>query len=99
MTYELDTLVQLNANFVVYGTATPIDPTDINVFVQSPDGVITVYTYPEAVGRTNVGVYFYQLILTQVGRWRYKWQGIGAAEVSSPDTDMLVNRTIFSLSP
>lgn len=97
--YEINTLVQTNASFVIFGTTTPIDPTDINLFVKAPDGTITEYGYPAQISRSGVGNYSFQLVLTEAGIWLYKWQGTGAAEVSAPDTGMLVNRTVFSLSP
>jgi hypothetical protein len=98
-TYDIDTRVQLNAAFVVFGTTTPIDPTVVNLFLAAPDGTISEFTYPDQIVRDDVGLYHVQETLDEAGVWTYKWQGTGLAEVSSPDTRMLVNQTIFSLLP
>lgn len=97
-TYEIDTRVQVNASFVVYGTDTPIDPTTVNLFLATPAGVVVVYTYPDDVVRVSEGVYYLRAILDASGPWTYKWQGIGAAEVTSADTRMYVNQSVFSPS-
>ena len=97
--YEIDTLAEFSGNFVVFGTTTPVDPTDINLFVRDPMGAIIEYTYPANITRVSEGVYTAMLVLNRAGVWIYKWQGTGSAEVSSPDTVLQVNQTVFQLSP
>ena len=97
--YDVDTRIQTNVAFLDWLTQTPIDPTAINLFVSLPDGTTTEYAYPATITRTGDGTYTCQFILTEVGIWVYKWQGTGTAEVSSPDTRMLVSNTQFNLSP
>ena len=96
--YQVGDLSQLNASFVLYGTTTPIDPTAVSLFVRAPDGTITEYAYPAGIVKVSVGVYYYQLLLTESGIWRYQWQGTGAAQVSSPVVTISVDKTPFSLA-
>lgn len=95
--YEIDTLIQIDGSFVVFGGNQPIDPSAINLFVLDPTGTETEYTYPSGgITRVGTGNYACQITLTKEGVWVYKWQGTGAAVVTSPDTRMMVNQTQFS---
>lgn len=99
--YDVDTAIRLSVVFTQETNGAPIDPTNVNLFVLSPvpGAGQQEHTYPGDVIRTGVGLYYYDLIPGSTGVWTYKWQGTGAAEVSSVDTEFSVNPTKFSLSP
>jgi hypothetical protein len=91
--YEVDTFVQINSAFVSCDGA-PLDPSTVILWVCDPVGAITQVT--DALVRITPGVYAYQMTLNQIGVWTYKWQGEGTVEVTSPDSTMIVNRTVFA---
>ena len=86
-TYQLDTLIQLTGTFTGTDGVTPVDPTTVLLFVQTPDGIVTEYTSgtTPAITKVSTGVYQFQIQVTQSGPWVYKWQGTGAVVITSPD--------------
>jgi hypothetical protein len=89
-TYQIDTQVELKTTFTGLDGVTPIDPTTVTLYVQTPDGAVTSYT---DVTRLEVGVYVRDVITTQFGPWIYKWRGEGNCDVTSPDTYFQVARS------
>lgn len=91
-TYELDTLIQLTGTFTAADGVTLVDPTDVFLFLRTPNGLVTQYTTSTtpAITRVSVGVYQIELETTQAGPWIYKWQGTGAVEVTTPDVYITV---------
>lgn len=82
-TYQIDTEIGLTGMFADQnGVAT--DPDVVELYVKTPDGVVTVYSGSQLI-RTGPGVYTKTLLTNQSGRWVYKWQGQGALNATSPD--------------
>jgi hypothetical protein len=59
----------------------PADPTVVNLVVVDPLDVETMYVYGTdiEVTRTGQGAYSADLLPDQLGIWRYRWEGEGAA--------------------
>lgn len=91
--YELDTLIQLQTTFTLEDGITPVDPTTVNVYVRTPDGIVTPYPYPGMVMKLGVGIYAIDLTTSMSGPWIYKWQGTGLVEITSPDVYFQVNQS------
>jgi hypothetical protein len=95
--YEIDTLVRVAAAFTTVSGSIPTDPTDIKLYVKPPTGGITSYTFLlSQVVKDSTGMYHYDLLISAIGVWTYKWQGTGVAQVTSPDQTLNCNTTIFS---
>lgn len=54
------------------GAAT--DPASVVLKIKSPSGVVSNQTYPGAVVRSGVGVFMFDLLLTEKGKWLYRWE-------------------------
>lgn len=79
---EKDTELRLWASFRDLANQLA-DPATITLFVKTPAGVQTTYTYAAAqVQKDAVGVYYYDLLFDQVGRWTYRWLSTGDPAVS-----------------
>jgi hypothetical protein len=96
--YEIDTSIQLNAVFLNPLAGVPIDPTEVEAFVMDPTGTITNYnslTPFSGVIRDNVGRYHLTIEPSLPGVWTYKFQGVGNANATSPDTIFTVAASAF----
>lgn len=76
MSYEIGDIARLKVTFTDI-TGALADPTTITVTVQFPDGTQTIYPLPPIV-RSSIGLYYYDLTITQAGEHFYKWTGTGA---------------------
>jgi hypothetical protein len=95
-TYEIDTDIQINGDFINSLTGVYIDPTTINLFVINPNGVTTTYTWPAGtITRVALGHFYQQLTPSVSGVWTYKWQALGAAICTSPDTTFTVKSSLL----
>ena len=90
--YDFDTLITITGTFVAADGVTPVDPSTVTLYVRSPDGVRAQYT-GGALLKVSTGVYSYQVLASQTGRWSYKWVGSGSYAVSSPDVWFSVNQS------
>lgn len=94
--YEIDTLIQLTAQFDLLATKTPVDPNAVILYIENPKGKHTTLSYGSSnISKTSTGVYGYRLLLDEPGIWIYKWRGTGGVEVTSPDVEVRVNTTDF----
>ena len=97
--YEPLTEVRLTGDFFIDCTDIPADPTEVVVYVISPLGVQTSYSYAAGdVVRDGVGKYHYDLLTSDAGTWLYKWQGLGAIVVMSRDVKLVVRKSSFILA-
>jgi hypothetical protein len=95
-TYEIDTLVRVSVAFTTVSGGVPTDPTDIKLYVKPPTGSVQTFTYLlSQVVKDTTGMYHYDLTVNAIGVWIYKWQGIGAVVVTSPDQTLQCNSTAF----
>ena len=93
--YEIDTTIQINGEFRSSLTGVYIDPTTITLFVLDPSGLTTTYTYPGTIVRDALGHFHQQITPSKSGTWTYKWQALGAAVATSPDTTFTVNSSLL----
>lgn len=54
------------------GAAT--DPASVVLKIKSPAGVVSNQTYPGTVIRSGAGVFVFDLLLTEKGKWLYRWE-------------------------
>lgn len=93
--YDKGDLVRLTVAFTDLG-GTAADPTTVTLSVRDPAGTITTYTYAGAqVIKEATGAFYYDLALSTVGVYTYRWTGTGAVQAATPDTALRVNSTIF----
>ena len=67
---------------------TAVDPSQVNLIIKPPDGVLVEYQYlvDAAIVKASVGNYYYDFLVTQQGMTYYKWIATGtvnAAQESS----------------
>lgn len=56
----------------------PINPTTVVLSVMDPDGVITAYTYPNAIlTNPSTGSYVGRVPCTAAGLWKIRWVASG----------------------
>lgn len=82
--YQLDSEVELSGTFTSVEDGSLLDPTEITLFVKSPNGIVNSYT--TGIQRVSMGIYTYDIVVDQAGPWIYKWQGKGNVEVTTSDT-------------
>lgn len=92
-TYDIDTLVTLTTTFTLSDGVTPVDPDTVTLYIRDPDGLIIE---PSAT-RISAGNYSADVLLSKAGAWIYKFRGTGTVEITSPDVNMLVLRTVMPI--
>jgi hypothetical protein len=100
--YQLGQLVSLSASFSESCGTTPVDPSAVLAYVQSPDGAVTEYAYSpgnSGVGqivRDGPGAYSLDIVVGAPGPWIYDWVGTGYAPVASGDVYFQVEQSTFA---
>jgi hypothetical protein len=87
--YQVDTQIQLNGYFFNVLLNVPADPTTVSLFVEDPTGNVTEIA-SDLIFRVSTGVYYSLVLPSGPGVWKYKWQGVGNVQATSPDTCFLV---------
>lgn len=96
--YDIKTRVRISIEFIDIESDLPVDPQDVFLYVQDPNGTETKYGYQASeVQKVGDGMYQYDLDLNQSGRWTYQYQGIGGAEVSSSPMPIQVRETSIEM--
>lgn len=64
---------------------TPVDPDTISLQVKDPTGAITTYVYGVAMGlvKEAIGIYYFDVNLSIVGSWHYRWTGTGTNQAAA----------------
>jgi hypothetical protein len=93
--YEIDTIIQINGEFINSITGVYVDPSLVTLYLLTPAGVASSVDYPGAISRSSQGHYFYQITASISGSWTYKWQATGTAVATSPDTSFTVNASLL----
>jgi hypothetical protein len=94
--YEMDTSIQIEGIFMDALNNVYTDPTEVQLFIKDPAGVIVDYTTLNGtVIRQGTGHYVFTFVPSQAGTWTYKWQGTGAAPATSPDTTFTINASVL----
>ena len=66
--------VRVTGNFDDPDTDLPVDPIDLSIKVEAPDGTVSTTTYPDAaITRTSAGRFYLKLLLAQAGHYAWKW--------------------------
>jgi hypothetical protein len=92
-TYQIDTLVTLEATFTLVDGVTPTDPSTVTLYVVAPDGTETTVTGVDLANPTT-GEFTYDVAVNQSGIWIYKWQGAGTVDVTTADTYFAVQESV-----
>lgn len=82
--YDIGDLVRITGAFVNI-TNVPTDPTAVILRLLSPLGSSSILNYPHTpteVSKASVGSYYYDLLITEKGIWRYRWEGTGAVQTA-----------------
>jgi hypothetical protein len=95
--YEVESRVRFTAAFTDALSGSPVSPSDVVFFLRLPDGSETSVDLSGGVETDGPGLYHYDVVVDEPGTWIYKWQGTGTVEITSPDTNLIVNRTVFNL--
>jgi hypothetical protein len=93
--YERGDLVRIYCTFTDLSTVNT-DPTTVTLSVLPPSGTVVTYTYAAAeIVKSATGIFYYDLSLTTVGTWRYRWVGTGTVVTATPDQTITVQSTVF----
>jgi hypothetical protein len=99
--YQVATLVGVFVQFyqVPPGAApVPADPTTVQLFIEDQTGNVTQIPTSQ-IARTGVGAYTSNLLPTEAGLWKYKWQGTGTVIVTSKDGAFFVKASDMVAPP
>jgi len=76
--YDIGDLAHLTASFANPQGA-PTDPTTVTLTIASPSALTDITA---ALVHDDVGVYHYDLPITEAGLWRYRWVGTGDCQTA-----------------
>lgn len=95
--YQLNDLVRVSVEFTSTLTGAPEDPTDVQLYISSPDNVADQYVTwsGSQVVRDGVGLFHYDILVQLVGRWHYAFVAIGAVEANSGDVPFVVRPSLL----
>lgn len=79
--YSIKSTVTLSVTFTDSVTELPIDPTTVLLRIYQPDGTETTYSTVNFT-HPSTGLYQKNIVPDLTGIWRYRWQGIGTANVT-----------------
>jgi hypothetical protein len=89
--YEIDTTIELQGVFTNALQGVYADPTSITLYILDPQGSETTQIWPGSnIIRDSLGHFHFIMTPTLAGIWTYKWQGLGPASATSPDTKFTV---------
>ena len=65
-----------------------IDPTDVYITVTTPSGVGTTLHYgvDAELKKTSVGIYYYEIDVTEPGTWTYRFYSTGTGQAAGKQT-------------
>ena len=93
--YERGDLVRITCTFSNLATVNA-DPTTVTLSVLPPSRTLATYTYADGdIIKSATGIFYYDLALTTVGDWVYRWVGTGAVVTATPDQTITVQPTVF----
>ena len=82
-TYPVNELVRLSVAFTdPLNNNEPVDPTTVSLTLTQP-GAVVQSPIIDGIARDSTGAYHYDLLVTLMGLWVYRWQGEGAVIASS----------------
>jgi hypothetical protein len=63
------------------------DPTDIQLKVMNPAGLVEIYSYGMGeITRSSAGVYYKEILSATCGDWWYEWIGTGTVVAADEDS-------------
>jgi hypothetical protein len=93
--YQRGDLVRITCTFTNLSTVNT-DPTTVTLSVLPPSGTLATYTYAGGdITKSATGIFYYDLSLTAVGVWKYRWVGTGTVVTATPDQTITVQDTVF----
>jgi hypothetical protein len=94
--YEVDTLVRLTVTFTAVQGGAAVDPSDVKLYIKPPSGAVQTLSFSSSqITRQSLGNFSYDLLVNAVGNFKYKWQGTGAVQCTTPDGTVSGNATDF----
>jgi hypothetical protein len=79
--YPFGNPIVLMCQFTTQDGYTPVDPVVVALYVGSPNGAVTTYTYAlNQVQKVSVGLYLMAFVPGLPGNWVYTWQGSAASD-------------------
>jgi hypothetical protein len=86
--YPINSLVQMSTQFNALNAdgsvGTPVDPSTVTLELTPPNGA-PQQVISAGIVRTGVGAYYYQMVVSTLGLWIYRFQGEGAVIAASPN--------------
>lgn len=80
--YGYGQTITLKNTWKVLGTLT--DPTTVTLWIKTPQGTETEYTYADdELTKVSTGVFKLRLRVLESGTWFYHWKGTGVAQQDS----------------
>lgn len=71
----------------------PVDPGTVRFSIVKPDGTLLAYDDGDSeIDNPEVGTFRFEVLLDQVGEWRYRWESADVGEESSAQDTITVPR-------
>lgn len=83
-TYKLGQLIRINAT-VATTSGAPIDPALLRILVESPAGIVTIYTTTGTVTNPSTGLFVLDVVASSTGVWEYRVSSTGVVRVAGED--------------
>jgi hypothetical protein len=78
--YQIQSVARLSCIFSNEISGAQVDPHSVTLTITDPLGNQTT----PVVVRDGVGAYHFDLGITEIGTYSYRWQGLGGAVAASP---------------
>jgi hypothetical protein len=73
------------------------DPDTVTFRLRKPDNTLSSHTWASGqVGRTSVGVFYYDVSYDEAGFYTYSFKATGAVQKATPDTIVEVGDSVFA---
>lgn len=92
---EIDSLITLTGPFKSVVDGTPVNPTNVFLFIVDPNKQTQSHQYPGDIDHNADGIFSYDLVPTVPGWWTYVWQGTGAVIATSGDQKFYVEPSLL----
>lgn len=93
--FDINDQVRVSVTFTTTNGGTKIDPSTVIFKLKDPDDLVTQFTYPTGIDKSEVGVYYRDFQVTKSGRYYYRWEGSGG-NPSATESYFVVRPSEFS---
>lgn len=89
--YPYGSAIRLSVAFTLVGTTTPADPSDVLLGVLQLPSTLQNFTFGNGqIVRDGAGLYHYDFLPIEPGRYEYTFEGIGLVEAGTPNIPFTV---------